>query len=434
MAVRLYLKDAIDIKPTVTGTWRDVCIPYLSGSLTIEFDGGGSGNNDIWGEYYDEITITRRGENISYRGTSKTISFSSYDFDYGEIDSVPKIVVKVGRGGSPYAAPTKLVLGDVFLNGVKIDVVNTPIATFDDYYSFNIMLDPLTFKPQIEMDDITIKSDDWNGFPVANATILKVDGIRVSNARSDDPNKYFSISQSGHYNCDFTITKVNDTTSKINDIVTVASEEKAIVVTVEVSVRNRYFANGRSNATYVSKSITVYPYHLPRLFLNSTGEVSYVSRCQQNGTPDGLGNYGHLHLVWDVAKINTTGSGIINTLQNCVVILNGGTTLSPTGGSLESGYLDYIFPLAVETQGNLEITLTDTRKSNTITGLSVPKGSMPMSLYDGGGGTGVAFGRMATQEGLWCYMPIYIQSATNGSSKMFRLKIDDNGNISTEQV
>lgn len=431
MAVRIYCNDVAKYFFNKTGiVW--LLTNNLNTTVKVEFDGVGSGSDTWFGEYYDYITIKKQNNSITYRTSSYSISCVPKDFSYSDYNSGAQdnVCVTIGAENFSFTFP-KFELGDVYLNG-------TNIGTFTKYFGgaeANIYICPSSdyFKPTItQFSDISIQQGDWNGFTVAGTTVLAVDTVRFGNANSDDANNYYKVDVSIYgkqSDTDYTLTRIDNNTIKITNVISTPAEENSYTLSIWVKVTNRY---GGSVSEY--KRITINPYHLPRLFLNRTGEVSYVSRCQQDGTPDGLGDHGHLHLVWDVSKINTTGSGVINTLQSCTVVLNGGTTLEPSGGSIDAGYLDYIFPLAVETQGNLTVTLTDTRKSNTITGLSVPKGSMPLSLYDAGGGTGVAFGRMATQEGMWCYMPLYIQSCTSGSSKMFRLKIDDNGNITAESV
>lgn len=400
----------------------------FNSNVTVRFDGKGSGGS-ITSRWYDYVKITSREVTTTYETSSKSVTLTPSDFAYKDSTDSGGSYYKfeIGNsmviGGSDY-----LRLGDIYLNGTKVatveaqslwgDVLTIIIGANNDYYV-----------PYVSMGDITIQSVDWNGLPVAGESILKIDNVYFGNARSDDINNYYAVTVNVYGGSSPTVVRSSNTSIKITDIVSNNSEETIYTLTVIVSVRNRY--GGSAIAT---KSITIYPYHLPRLFLNRTGEVSYVSRCQQDGIADGLGSYGHLHLVWDVSKINTTGSGVVNTLQSAVVVLNGSATLSPSGGSIESGYLDYIFPLTTETQGNLLITLTDTRKSNTITGLNVPKGSMPLSMFDNGSSIGVAFGCMATEGGAWMYMPFYLQSSTSGSTKMFRLCIDDNGNITAQAV
>lgn len=393
-------------------------------TISVRFDGAGSSRPDALFEYYDYISITKKNVSTTYKTTSTSVTLKPDDFNYkksSESGSV-SLTFDIGQYGN-MLADNKLILGDVYLNGAKI-------STCDNYYALIFIYpDAVAFNPTISMSDISIQSTSWNGLAVAGETILKVDNITFGNATSYDPNNSYSLSVStyGTSSVSAVTTRVNNTTAKITDIATNTSDNTAYNLTVSASVENRY-----GSTKTITKTITIYPYHLPRLKLNTTGDVSYVSRCQEDGTADGLGTHGHLHLVWDVCPINTTGSGTINTLQSATVILNNTTPLQPKGGSISAGYLDYIFPLATETQGNLTITLTDTRKSNTITALNVPKGSMPLSLYDDNSGIGVAFGCMATTSGMWVYMPMYLQS-TSGSS-MWRIKVDDSGNLSTEKV
>lgn len=130
-----------------------------------------------------------------------------------------------------------------------------------------------------------------------------------------------------------------------------------------------------------------------------TGSATEAYRCDSSGNIDSQGAYGKLHLTWDVTGIDTS---VPNTLQNYSVSLNG-TTIGETGGSVSSGYLDYLFPLATNTQGNLSIYLVDKIASNVITSFVVAKSIMPLSLYQSGDTVGVSIGRMATGSGFKCY-------------------------------
>ena len=401
----------------------------FNSNVTVRFDGKGSGSGIYTGRWYDYVKITKQEVTTTYETSSKSVTLTPSDFAYKDSNDSGDVYYKFEIGNSLIiGGDDYLRLEDIYLNGTKIETVK-PQTLYGDSLTIYIWANRYYYVPYISMGDISIQSVSWNSLPIAGESILKVDSISFGNTKSDDVNNYYEVTVSVYSGSNPTVVRSSNTSIKITDIVAKSSEETSYTLTVSVRVRNRY--RGSASAT---KSITIYPYHLPRLFLNRIGEVSYVSRCQQDGTADGLGSYGHLHLVWDVSPINTTGSGIINTLQSAVVVLNDTTTLSPSGGSIASGYLDYIFPLSQETQGNLAITLTDTRKSNTITGLNVPKGSMPLSLYDDGSNIGVAFGCMATDKGAWMYMPFYLQSSTSGSTKMFRLCIDDNGNITAKAV
>ena len=424
--------DGLSYSSFISNEWNAQLNLYttnFNSNVTVRFDGKGSGSDIYFGRWYDYVKVTKQEVTTTYETSSKSVTLTPSDFAYKDSNDSGDVYYKFEIGNSlTYGGDSYLRLEDIYLNGTKIGTVK-PQALYCDSLKIYIWANRYYYVPYISMGDISIQSVSWNSLPIAGESILKVDSVSFGNAKSDDINNYYEVTVSVYSGSNPTVVRSSNTSIKITDIVAKSSEETSYTLTVSVSVRNRYL--GSASAT---KSITIYPYHLPRLFLNRTGEVSYVSRCQQDGTADGLGSYGHLHLVWDVSPINTTGSGIINTLQSAVVVLNDTTTLSPSGGSIASGYLDYIFPLATETQGNLTITLTDTRKSNTITGLNVPKGSMPLSMYDDGSNIGVAFGCMATDKGAWMYMPFYLQSSTSGSTKMFRLCIDDNGNITAKAV
>lgn len=424
--------DGLSYSSFISNEWNAQLNLYttnFNSNVTVRFDGKGSGSDIYFGRWYDYVKVTKQEVTTTYETSSKSVTLTPSDFAYKDSNDSGDVYYKFEIGNSlTYGGDSYLRLEDIYLNGTKIGTVK-PQALYCDSLKIYIWANRYYYVPYISMGDISIQSVSWNSLPIAGESILKVDSVSFGNAKSDDINNYYEVTVSVYSGSNPTVVRSSNTSIKITDIVAKSSEETSYTLTVSVSVRNRYL--GSASAT---KSITIYPYHLPRLFLNRTGEVSYVSRCQQDGTADGLGSYGHLHLVWDVSPINTTGSGIINTLQSAVVVLNDTTTLSPSGGSIASGYLDYIFPLATETQGNLTITLTDTRKSNTITGLNVPKGSMPFSMYDDGSNIGVAFGCMATDKGAWMYMPFYLQSSTSGSTKMFRLCIDDNGNITAKAV
>lgn len=429
MAVRITCSDA---SASIVTSGKSILLKLsnLTTNINVSFDGAGSGSS-MYGSWYDYIKIVEGSTEQEFKTTSKSVSIVPSNFE-GVFSYMTAKYIVVGQSNA--LAGTKLQLGDVYFNGNKIDTADTVTGLDSAKYSIYIWPNGSVYKPKFtNFDNITIRSGGWNGFPIANATTLQISNISYTSEKSDDPTTYISCTITSYNlyvgNAEITAYSVDGNNTKVSKIVTPTSEETSYVLTISATLTNTW-----GGTATMTKSITIYPYHLPRLVLNKSGAVSYVSRCQQNGSADGLGTYGHLHLVWDVSKINTTGSGTVNTLQSATVVLNGGTTLSPSGGSISTGYLDYIFPLALETQGNLSITLKDTRKTNTITGLNVPKGSMPLSLYDDGSNIGISFGCMATEKGAWVYMPFYLQSSTSGSTKMFRICVYDDGTIKAVAV
>ena len=171
--------------------------------------------------------------------------------------------------------------------------------------------------------------------------------------------------------------------------------------------------NDTGNAT-ASSSKAVKGYFLPRY-----ATQTYTRRCDSQGNADSQGDYGRLYLKWDVATVDSSNP---NTLQTCVVKLNG-TVITATSGSIALGYLDFIFPLAVNVQGNLEVVLTDLISSNTITSLVVPKSTMPLSMYQSGDSVGVSIGRMCTESGLWIYEPMHYKDPS--STSIYDIIVED---------
>ena len=171
--------------------------------------------------------------------------------------------------------------------------------------------------------------------------------------------------------------------------------------------------NDTGNATATS-SKAVKGYFLPRY-----ATQTYTRRCDSQGNADSQGDYGRLYLKWDVATVDSSNP---NTLQTCVVKLNG-TVITATSGSIALGYLDFIFPLAVNVQGNLEVVLTDRISSNTITSLVVPKSTMPLSMYQSGDSVGVSIGRMCTEAGLWIYEQMHYKDPS--STSIYDIVVED---------
>lgn len=182
-------------------------------------------------------------------------------------------------------------------------------------------------------------------------------------------------------------------------------------------------SNDTGSATPAVQTFNIKGYHLP-----TYGQNTYTTRCLQDGTADSQGEYGRLYLTWDVATVDSSNP---NTLQTCTVKLNG-TQITATSGSIASSYLDFIFPLAVNVQGNLNIYLEDEVYHATIVSLVVPKSIMPLSLYQSGDSVGVSVGRMATSDGFWCYEEFYLKQS--GGTKVFNVAIDGSGNMTITDV
>lgn len=276
------------------------------------------------------------------------------------------------------------------------------------------------YKPVVTISNPIVYTRAFHNYPVAGISTLSFVGNITHNIQSDTA----ELSIEGR--C--TNASVSELSHSGNDhtFVTGILNASNAGYTTSVSVVGR---DSRGRFASASKNISVKGYYLPRLIINTSGDSTYTSRCNQEGLPDGLGEYGKLHLVWDISPVDEDDP---NTLQVVEVVLNEETILTPSAGSIQDGYYDYIFPLPTSVQGNLEITLIDEIEDNVITSQVVPKAVMPMSLYDDGAHVGVAYGRMATQEGIWMYLPLYLKSFE--SAKVFQIKVDDGGNLFAEGI
>lgn len=392
--------------------------PLAAGSVSISFDA----HTDSFWSVTNRVQVHMNGTTEYFNVTSKSISYDISSFD-------DLITASDGNSnGGFYFAPQYTMFGmaygiggDVYYNGTRLGYANegASLTPFRVY----VVLNPAYYSYADSISDITgYNNTDYHGYLVAGITIPQITNIHVTNSVSNDDNTSFTVTATPAGTITETSTQNYSWVRNYNNTIPANSEDTTY--SVDISVRNKRYVSNT-----VTKTASVKGYHIPRLVVNTSGDNSYASRCDVNGNADGLGEYGKLHLKWEVSTIDPVNP---NDLRTVTVVLNDTTTLTPTQGSISDGYIDYIFPLDISTQGNLKITLTDDLRTNNITSLVVPKGAMPLSLFDAGGDQGVAFGRMATQSGAWVYMPLYIQSYQ--STRMFRLKISDAGVITAEQV
>lgn len=270
---------------------RYIRVTSLTGTISVSFTGITPTGEGTYRSYNQIKEYRKDVLTNTYEGTSHTFSYSVNDFNYLDASQTGYAYLKIELGTGGFM-PENLPDQDVYINGTKF-------GTFESTnigYVIYVMPHPNYFKPQItSCSDLAIQSVEWNGLPIAGESILQIENVTFGNARSDDPNNYFDVRAevyggAGLY--DYTKTKLSDSSYKFSNINCPSSESTAYYLTVYVRVNNRF--GGQAS---ISKEVIVYPYHLPRLFLNTTGSVAYVTRCQQDGTADGLGSYGKLHLV-----------------------------------------------------------------------------------------------------------------------------------------
>lgn len=284
-------------------------------------------------------------------------------------------------------------------------------ATPQNSVSVTFNLPDIDPAPTIASKSLAIQSRGFHNLAVASITTLRFTAS-VTYAKSAT----LTVTGAGITNTySLTVAGASSETITKDFVVNPSTDNYQITATLSIS-------NDTGSASEVS-TFNVRGYHLP-----TYGSATYTARCLQDGTPDSQGEYGRLYLTWSIAPVDTSNP---NTLQACTVKLNG-TQITATSGSIASGFLDFIFPLAVNVQGNLNVYFADEIYNNTITSLVVPKSIMPLSLYQSGDSVGVSVGRMATSDGFWCYEEFYLKQS--GGTKVFNVAIDGSGNMTITDV
>ena len=286
------------------------------------------------------------------------------------------------------------------------DPLNSVSTTFD--------LPNIDPEPTVYSKTLTIQSGGFrNGTSIAVASITT---LRFRATVTYAKTATLTVTGAGITNTySLSVTKASSETITKDFVVNPSTDDYQITATLNIS-------NDTGNASG-SSTFNVKGYHLP-----TYGSATYTARCLQDGTPDSQGAYGRMYLTWNVATILASNP---NKLQSYTVKLNG-TQITATSGSIADGYLNFIFPLAVNVQGNLSVYLADEVYNNTITSLVVPKSIMPLSLYQSGDSVGVSVGRMATSDGFWCYEEFYLKQS--GGTKVFNVAIDGSGNMTITDV
>lgn len=385
--------------------------------------------------YYTDVSTTRKTVHFKVRTIGATRENSA---------SISRATFNVSLTG--YSVSSVTGSFTVYKNWVQADALETSVdvdyntttgkwgpvsvslsmsggsGTYDDGQSMStaaslsavtntISLPDIDPAPTVEITGVTVQSNGYNGNAVA----------AISTLQASMSFKYASTAT-------LTVTGVGITKTYTINVTKAASETKTQNIPLTDFVSSSNFTLSLSlavaNNTYTastSATKAIKGYHLP-----TYGSSTYTRRCDSSGNADSNGSYGRLYLTWSVTTIDTSNP---NTLQSYLVKLNG-TTITPSSGSIANGYLNFIFPLAVNVQGNLEVTLTDKIRSNIITSLVVPKQTMPLSLYQSGDSVGVSVGRMATSDGFWCYEEFYLKG--QGHTTVYNIGVDSNGVLNVD--
>ena len=162
----------------------------------------------------------------------------------------------------------------------------------------------------------------------------------------------------------------------------------------------------------VVKSITVLPYAAPTLSIAAV-------RCASNGTHDQEGAYMRISASCTISDLNGANSVSYSVRYKKQSDIDW-TTLTGSGASFTSP----VIACDVDSIWTVEVTATDAI-SSTVKATNVPIAFVLMDFHSSG--KGIAFGKVATQEGLDCAMNAYFSGSAK--AKVFYAQGDANGGL-----
>lgn len=177
-----------------------------------------------------------------------------------------------------------------------------------------------------------------------------------------------------------------------------------------------------NDVTEKTYAVNVIEYSYPTLSSSTT-----LYRCDENGEASPNGGYGYIYVDFICSYVD--GDNKIVTLNTSV---DGKMLVAKSSGN---NYAEYLFPLTPDAEGNVTVQYIDEVMMRTsgarIVSLNISQVAIPISFYQEGQKTGVTIGEMATEEGFRVYNDFYVRNENN---RVFKIKIDNQGVISTEDV
>lgn len=329
---------------------------------------------------------------IAEKSQSKTFTFTIPETFYNEINTSDVEGFLIRAKG-------------YFYETMFSDYVSTTRSTF----SIDMKV-PESYKPKLSVGTAYPNTNGYNGKFIAGISDVCIPYTLTHNNPKDTINIEEPVcrySMNGYY--------VNADTKKdffLSGVLDGSEQDYSLTFDIKVS-------DDRKRSVELKKEIYIYGYRLP----SYNQQKSWVSRCDASGRVDGLGGYAKLHIELTCSPIDGT-----NSIKS-VTVKKGSQVLTPVSGSISGGTLEYFMQIPVTESADLEIIITDKLATNTVTSFSVPLGTMPLSLFDDGSGTGAAFGQMATKHGVWFYQPLIFRTMINNKYEFFELTCNEYGMV-----
>ena len=178
------------------------------------------------------------------------------------------------------------------------------------------------------------------------------------------------------------------TSSALTFITSVPLASTSNVVTVTVT-------DSRGRTASATQTVSAVNYSPPTLALDLT-------RTDSNNDPSPMGTYLSVKATWNYASITGNSATIVTTVngvdQTYTPLINPQTSWTQIASYSGISAVDEL---------TVSATITDQVTSSNVT-ITLPKASIPISMYDDGNDVGVTFGRTSNDKDVHFYLPVHL--------------------------
>lgn len=288
---------------------------------------------------------------------------------------------------------------------------------------------PASYVPDIQIDSVT---DDigWSAFVAGWSKLTFEVSAGLSDNVSTITGYALEVRQDNStgnliYSTSIASTDVEETLSMTVPITSTTVWARATVT------------DSRGRTASDEMTINAVAYAQPQMAISAV-------RCDSLGNIDPIGNYINVQVDWSITQISTDNF----TTENLVTYLStdGGAAVQvdSTAVSGYSGTVLFITALSAQSRGQIYSTLKDNLSAQVTSNIkSVPRASIPLSLYDDGVDLGVTMGGIASAGGFRCLMDAYfggdhlitaLDFSNTTISKYFQYQAGETYSIDAEAV
>lgn len=344
------------------------------------------------------------GSDVTFTITSPAGSSVTHTLTYSVGGTTYTIASASSLMSIPYTFPTNKISS--FPNTATPEITVTCTSSNGTTSNTTVYLQvPNTYQPSISQNDITITEGMTGKDPSLNNLWIKLRSklhIVVDTSSSGQE----SATITG-YKAEITGFSPIENHNLTNQTIDFTTGELASSGTVNVKI-TIYDSRGFSNNA--TKQITVLDYFVPTIV------SANVERCDGGGTLDDEGTYGKITVSYKIAPLN---SGGVNKNSKTLTVqkeLNG--TVNSVTNIENKGYTDTVtqvfpFSLTSTSTNTFYFKLKDIFNVDTIYPFQL--GVVFKLISKRAGGKGIAFGKVATQDGFDCNMNAIFRGTLTGT-------------------